>query len=285
MIYRAIDYNTERCYKVNVLVDSRRRARLADFGLAKIVDESTSRTATAVGKRQGTVRWMAPELLYPDMFGFTGRFEKQLPSKDTDIYAIGMTILEVSAHLAVENTGFTLEQVITGCVPFASITRNETVMLKVIKGGRPDRPPSGLSETLWGLLVATWVEQHAQKPRERPSASAVLTRLKRCVNQWGKSIVPLIPKDWGDIGWCYVPANECCSPLISLLQRRATMMVPQLRQVIFIVGLVIPLLTSGLNDLARSRTEFAILLSQLNRPALAGLSGRVCGAVSLCFNG
>ena len=98
MIYRAIDYNTERCYKVNVLVDSRRRARLADFGLAKIVDESTSRTTTAVGKRQGTIRWMAPELLYPDMFGFTGRLERQLPSKDTDIYAIGMTILEVSAH-------------------------------------------------------------------------------------------------------------------------------------------------------------------------------------------
>ena len=42
---------------------------------------------------------MAPELLLPEVFGFTGKFEKQLPSKDTDIYAIGMTILEVSARL------------------------------------------------------------------------------------------------------------------------------------------------------------------------------------------
>ena len=41
---------------------------------------------------------MAPELLLPEVFGFTGKFEKQLPSKDTDIYAIGMTILEVSAR-------------------------------------------------------------------------------------------------------------------------------------------------------------------------------------------
>ena len=80
------------------MIDSQRRARLADFGLATIVDESTSRTTTAVGKKQGTIRWMAPELLYPDMFEFTGRFEKQLPSKDTDIYAIGMTILEVGAR-------------------------------------------------------------------------------------------------------------------------------------------------------------------------------------------
>ena len=70
---------------------------MALTGLATIVDESTSRTTTAVGKKPGTIRWMAPELLYPETFGFTGRLEKQLPSRDTDIYAIGMTILEVSA--------------------------------------------------------------------------------------------------------------------------------------------------------------------------------------------
>ena len=81
------------------MIDSQCRARLGDFGLATIVDESTSRTTSAVGRKQGTVRWMAPELLYPDIFDFTGTFEKQLPSKDTDIYAIGMTIFEVGTHL------------------------------------------------------------------------------------------------------------------------------------------------------------------------------------------
>ena len=50
---------------------------------------------------------MAPELLYPDMFEFTGRFEKQLPSKGTDTYAIGMTILEVSIQLVRKNAGLT----------------------------------------------------------------------------------------------------------------------------------------------------------------------------------
>ena len=80
------------------MIDSQRRARLADFGLAAIVNESTHGTATAVGKSQGTIRWMAPELLYPDNFEFTGEFEKRLPSKDTDIYAIGMTVLEVRAR-------------------------------------------------------------------------------------------------------------------------------------------------------------------------------------------
>ena len=80
------------------MIDSQYRARLADFGLAAVVNESTCGTTSVVGKSQGTIRWMAPELLYPDKFKFTGEFEKQLPSKDTDIYGIGMTILEVSAR-------------------------------------------------------------------------------------------------------------------------------------------------------------------------------------------
>ena len=42
---------------------------------------------------------MAPELLLPEEFGFTGESLKQLPSKGTDIYAFGMTILEVCAFL------------------------------------------------------------------------------------------------------------------------------------------------------------------------------------------
>ena len=71
---------------------------MADFGLAAIVDESTNRTTVAGGEFRGTTRWMAPELLLPEEFGFTGTLQKQLPSKDTDIYAIGMTIFEVSAR-------------------------------------------------------------------------------------------------------------------------------------------------------------------------------------------
>ena len=71
---------------------------MADFGLVAIVDEITSRTTANSGECRGTIRWMAPELLSPDKFGFTGELQKQLPSKDTDIYAVGMTILEVGAH-------------------------------------------------------------------------------------------------------------------------------------------------------------------------------------------
>ena len=99
MIYCTIGDNAEWSCKVNILIDSECRARLADFGLAVIVDETTSHmTTTADSDVGGTTRWMAPELFFPDKFGFTGKLAKQLHSKDTDIYAIGMTIFEVIAH-------------------------------------------------------------------------------------------------------------------------------------------------------------------------------------------
>lgn len=63
---------------------------MADFGLARImeVDESNG---PGVGV---SIRWMAPEIIDPDRYGYTKRFQRKLPSKSADIYALGMTILE-----------------------------------------------------------------------------------------------------------------------------------------------------------------------------------------------
>ena len=66
---------------------------MADFGLAVVVEESITH------ELKGTPRWMAPELMDPETFGFTDESLKQLPSKSTDIYAIGMTIFEASICL------------------------------------------------------------------------------------------------------------------------------------------------------------------------------------------
>ena len=81
--------------KANVLVDSKCSARLADFGLAMIVDESTAGSTTGGHGPRGTTRWMAPEILYPEHFGFSKDCQRRLPSTGTDIYALGMTVLEV----------------------------------------------------------------------------------------------------------------------------------------------------------------------------------------------
>ena len=71
---------------------------MTDFGLATIINESANRTTATGGEFRGTTRWMAPELLLPEEFGFSDGLEKKLPSEATDIYAMGMTILEVNTR-------------------------------------------------------------------------------------------------------------------------------------------------------------------------------------------
>ena len=81
--------------QADILINSERRACLADFGLTVIIEDATSDDEPSDHKTGGTTRWMAPEILDPDRFGYTKRSRRRLPSKSTDIYALGMTILQV----------------------------------------------------------------------------------------------------------------------------------------------------------------------------------------------
>ena len=90
-------YPNAESTQANILVDSTHRARLADFGLATAIDESIPGSSTNHDGVGGTLRWMAPEVLYPNKFGFARGSKKVLPSRSTDVYAFGMTILEVGA--------------------------------------------------------------------------------------------------------------------------------------------------------------------------------------------
>ena len=88
--------------QANILINSERRACLADFGLAAIIEDTTSDDGHSSDETGGIVRWMAPEILNPERYGYVKRARRNLPSKGTDIYALGMTILEVrtdSSHL------------------------------------------------------------------------------------------------------------------------------------------------------------------------------------------
>ena len=80
--------------QANVLINFEHRACLADFGLAAIVEDTASGEGSSNYGTRGTIRWMAPEILDPETYGYTGRSRRKLPSKSTDIYALGMTVLE-----------------------------------------------------------------------------------------------------------------------------------------------------------------------------------------------
>lgn len=72
----------------NILIDSNGRARLSDFGLITLSEVEGIQLTQ--GSEGGSTRWMAPELIV----GATVR------SKQSDIYALGMTMLEVSQTFA-----------------------------------------------------------------------------------------------------------------------------------------------------------------------------------------
>ena len=90
---------------------------------------------------------MAPELLYPAKFGL----EKGVPSKEGDVYALGMTMY----------------QVLTGEVPFHPKKVFE-VMLAVVDGERPPKPENAeeirMTEAVWGLMEECWREDRTKRP-------------------------------------------------------------------------------------------------------------------------
>ena len=145
--------------KANILVDQTGHACLADFGLLTIVSDPAIRLHSSSFMHGGTVRWMAPELINPQEFGF----EKSCPTKSSDCYALGMVIYET----------------LSGKVPFHTYS-DLTVCIKVLKG---EHPPRGVwfAEGLWKMLELCW----ASELGNRPSIKDVLQCLEMVPNLSG----------------------------------------------------------------------------------------------------
>ena len=119
------------------------RAILAGFSLNRVSTASVDMSA----EEGGTVSFMAPELLLSEKFGL----ENEVPSKEADIYALGMTVY----------------QVLTGRYPFHP-RRESEVMHLVISGERPPKPENadeiGMTDVVWDLLVECWREDRTKRP-------------------------------------------------------------------------------------------------------------------------
>ncbi|THU92119.1 kinase-like protein, partial [Dendrothele bispora CBS 962.96] len=116
----------------NVLISDDFHCCLADFGLSFIETQSNNTSSSA--HIHGSVRWLAPELMNPDIVPTeTGC------SKTRDIYAFGCTVVEV----------------LTGRPPFPEYKMDLHVMIQVLKGNRPPRPRECFEE-LWTLIQRCW---------------------------------------------------------------------------------------------------------------------------------
>lgn len=107
----------------------------------------------------GTTRWMAPELL----LGSDDDVSLPRRSKQADVYALGMTMLEI----------------ITGTVPYPECNNEPRVITKLIGKIFPVRSAmhfrnSRRDNHMWELLVSCW----NYEPAARPTAAEVLESVK-----------------------------------------------------------------------------------------------------------
>jgi len=145
----------------NILVNEAGRACVSDFGLSSVSDKDILAwtSFSSIGSKGGTVRWQSPELFDPEG---EDDIRNTLAS---DMYAWSCVVYEI----------------FTGHIPFAHISRDTVVMLKVGNGERPARPPEsspswtdwGLTEYIWTLMQDCWKTD----PQERPTIDVVRDRL------------------------------------------------------------------------------------------------------------
>ncbi|QRV95913.1 Ephrin type-A receptor 4 [Ceratobasidium sp. AG-Ba] len=129
----------------NVLVSEDGTPLLSDFGNATFLEYTLNFTNTST-KTAISVRWAAPEILEG----------KAMFSVQGDVYALGMTILEI----------------ISGNVPWFGKGEPAVALSVFVKKEHPERPLGRVpkdcqySNALWSLLEACW----SYEPSTRPSA-------------------------------------------------------------------------------------------------------------------
>jgi serine/threonine-protein kinase len=131
----------------NVLVDSRGRALLTDFGVARGDADSA---LTAPGGVVGTVDYLAPELI-----------EGRAAGPASDVYALGCLVFECLA----------------GEPPFAAAAGFKETCIAHLQSDPPDlgdRRPDASPALLWASRLAL-----AKDPAARPATGAAYARLLR----------------------------------------------------------------------------------------------------------
>ncbi|KAJ7468570.1 kinase-like domain-containing protein [Mycena latifolia] len=140
----------------NILITDQWTACLADFGLSLFSDLS-GRLPT----RGGNVRWMAPELIAPEVCGLSD--SEYVRTFRSDVYAFGCVCVELY----------------TGRPPFSdseSTAKIDTAVIRlVLNGDRPERPTGqpAMSDRMWQHVESYW----GHDPTSRPDAQTVVQHM------------------------------------------------------------------------------------------------------------
>mmetsp|Transcript_21197 Transcript_21197/g.63782 ORF Transcript_21197/g.63782 Transcript_21197/m.63782 type:complete len:615 (-) Transcript_21197:1774-3618(-) len=146
-ICRGMDYLHKRkiahrdLKAANLLMDETGIVKIADFGVARVMD-----TAGIMTAETGTYRWMAPEVIEHKPYG-----------ERADIFSFGILLWEL----------------LTGRVPYEDMTPLQAAVGVVQKGLRPSIPP-GTPGPLAAVMAACWVRD----PESRPSFEQLREQLE-----------------------------------------------------------------------------------------------------------
>ncbi|CAK0783692.1 hypothetical protein CVIRNUC_006891 [Coccomyxa viridis] len=125
----------------NLLMDETGTVKIADFGVARVMNTTGVMTAET-----GTYRWMAPEVIEHNPY-----------REKADVFSFGITMWEL----------------LTARVPYEQMTPLQAAVGVVQKGLRPTIPPA-CPEALAALLRDCWQKD----PRERPPFEALKVRME-----------------------------------------------------------------------------------------------------------
>jgi tRNA A-37 threonylcarbamoyl transferase component Bud32 len=147
-VARGMEYLHEHCQMLhrdlkspNLLMDASGKAKIADFGLTCLADTGVEKTAEI-----GTYRWMAPEVISHEDYGFPA-----------DVYSYGIILYEI----------------LTRELPFSGVSPMKVALSVSGEGLRPTLPPT-TPESISALISDCW----HQEPSRRPTFKQVITRLE-----------------------------------------------------------------------------------------------------------
>ncbi|KAG6861880.1 hypothetical protein C0995_010586 [Termitomyces sp. Mi166 len=140
---RNIIHGNVKC--ANILVSEEEEACICDFGMSKVIEDVTEKSASATLTASGSARWLAPELIEGIVTS---------PTKEADTYSYAMAMLEL----------------VTGKHPFSNRRRDASVIHDIVVLKKiPIRPTESevlpwLTDNLWALMTDCWKVPASSRP-------------------------------------------------------------------------------------------------------------------------
>ncbi|KLO15215.1 kinase-like protein [Schizopora paradoxa] len=199
-----------RC--ANILVNDSCEAVLSDFGLSRLDNEFFNSFTSSL--EHGCLRWQAPELVFPDSHILSSPSDDHSklntdvpilpkPSTQTDIYALGMTALEL----------FTEKK------PFSTLVMDTAVVIDLYHHRTPARPldseipgSAALCDDTWQTLMTCWSMNPAGRPSAKTIGDFFATKAEQELEERGTASCQVVGK-WRHDHDQYMQARRSSPPI------------------------------------------------------------------------